>query len=206
MCLYLHKGRRKGEKSFELHLLQLYRTFIGVCVQTHTHAYKVFVRSYRRHFLFFRRAPLTAGHEVDDTAWHRREHLFVCIMSCLLFLNFLLLIFAIALLILGITTPRWLVVVDESIAGARSERSIGIIASCQRLYRQAADDQFSTVTNVSSASNALDEEDASVCFNRLLKWNNATSAGPALLGMPMKLVERVIIDRQATVCPTHESA
>ena len=116
-------------------------------------------------------------------------------MSCLLFLNFLLLIFAIALLILGITTPRWLVVVDESTSGARSERSIGIIATCQRLYQQNVDDQYSTVTNVSSASSTSDE-DASVCFNRLLKWNNATSAGPELLGMPMKPVERVISDRQ----------
>jgi len=43
-------------KSFELHVLQLYTTFISVCVPT----YKLFARSYHSHSFFF----------LFDSNWH----------------------------------------------------------------------------------------------------------------------------------------
>jgi hypothetical protein len=101
-------------------------------------------------------------------------------MSCLLLFNFILLILSITLLILGITTSRWLVLVDDNTTTNNSERSNGIISSCQRLYRQNNTDQYSTVNNSTSSNSIYD--DAYVCYNRLLKWHNTSILGPELLG------------------------
>jgi len=104
-------------------------------------------------------------------------------MSCLLFFNFILLLLSITLLILGVTTSRWLVFVDDNTTNVTSERSNGIISSCQRLYRQGNLDQYSTISNSTTTS---EYDDAYVCFNRLLKWHNASIIGPELLGKPKK--------------------
>ena len=107
-------------------------------------------------------------------------------MACLLFFNFALSLIATTIIITGITTSRWLVFIDGTNSNIRSERSIGIINSCQRLYRLADTDQYLTFSNGSSHSVG---DDAFVCFNRLLKWNNASSSGPELFGKlkkPMK--------------------
>jgi hypothetical protein len=82
---------------------------------------------------------------------------------------------------LGITTARWLVFVDETTTSLTSEHSNGIISSCQRLYHQDNTDQYSTINNLTSSSNSA-YDDAYVCFNRLLKWHNASIIGPDLLG------------------------
>jgi hypothetical protein len=100
-------------------------------------------------------------------------------MSCLLFFNFILLLLSITLLILGVTTSRWLVFVDDNTNNVTSERSNGVISSCQRLYRQGNLDQYSTINNSTTSS---EYDDAYVCFNRLLKWHNASVIGPELLG------------------------
>jgi hypothetical protein len=104
-------------------------------------------------------------------------------MSCLLFFNFILLLISITLLILGITTSRWLILADDNnTANITTENSNGIISSCQRLYRQGNTDQYSTVYNSTNSSSDSIYDDAYVCFNRLLKWHNASIAGPELLG------------------------
>lgn len=105
-------------------------------------------------------------------------------MSCLLFFNFILLILSITLLILGVTTSRWLVFVDDNTTNITSERTNGIITSCQRLYRQGNTDQYSTLNNLTTTNNSSNSvyDDAYVCFNRLLKWHNASIIGPELLG------------------------
>ncbi|CAF4599367.1 unnamed protein product, partial [Rotaria magnacalcarata] len=46
-------------------------------------------------------------------------------MGCLLFFNFTLLLFAITLLILGITTSRWLITVDNNSNHINTERADG---------------------------------------------------------------------------------
>jgi len=83
---------------------------------------------------------------------------------------------------LGVTTSRWLVFVDDATPSITSERSNGIISSCQRLYRQGNTDEYSTINNLSTSSNNSVYDDAYVCFNRLLKWHNASIIGPELLG------------------------
>ncbi|CAF0808235.1 unnamed protein product [Adineta steineri] len=105
-------------------------------------------------------------------------------MSCLLFFNFILLFLSISLFVLGITTSRWLVLIDDdNINNITSERSNGIITSCQRLYRQNNLDQYSYVYNITSSSrmNYNIYDDAYVCFNRLFKWHNESINGPDLL-------------------------
>ncbi|CAF4674890.1 unnamed protein product, partial [Rotaria sp. Silwood2] len=102
-------------------------------------------------------------------------------MSCLLFFNFILLLFAITLLLLGITTSRWLVIVDNNTSYISSENSNGIVSSCQRLYRQGNTDKYITVNNETNSINQYIYDDAYVCFNRLLKWYNASMVGPELL-------------------------
>jgi hypothetical protein len=89
---------------------------------------------------------------------------------------------SITLLILGITTSRWLVLTDDNTGNMTTEHSNGIISSCQRLYRQGSTDQYSTVNNSTSSSSDSIYDDAYVCFNRLLKWHNASITGPELLG------------------------
>jgi len=108
-------------------------------------------------------------------------------MSCLLFFNFILLLLSITLLILGLTTSRWLVFVDDNITNLTSERSNGIISSCHRLYRQIDTDQYSTINNLTISSNSI-YVDAYVCFNRLLKWHNASMIGPELLDYQKVLI------------------
>lgn len=63
-----------------------------------------------------------------------------------------------------------------------SERSIGIISSCQRLYRQGNTDQYSTTNNLSTSNSNNAYDDAYVCFNRLLKWYDTSINGPELYG------------------------
>ena len=106
------------------------------------------------------------------------------VMSCLLFFNFLLLFLSISLFILGVTTSRWLVFLDENSNSVITERSNGILTSCQRLYRQNNLEQYSTVYNLTSSSRDIQNlyDDAYVCFNRLLKWHNSSISGPDLLG------------------------
>ena len=101
-------------------------------------------------------------------------------MSCLLFFNFILLLLSITLLIVGVTTSRWLVFTDENSTSIITEHSNGIISSCQRLYRQGNTDQYSPTNNLTTSNSIYD--DAYVCFNRLLKWHNASIIGPELLG------------------------
>jgi len=116
-------------------------------------------------------------------------------MSCLIFFNFILLLLSITLLILGVTTSRWLVFVDDNTTNMTSERSNGIISSCQRLYRQGNTDQYSTINNsTSSISNSV-YDDAYVCFNRLLKWHNASIIGPELLGKLKKPIQCSIMNK-----------
>lgn len=103
-------------------------------------------------------------------------------MSCLLLFNFILLLLSITLLILGVTTSRWLVFIDNNTPDIMSERTNGIISSCQRLYRQGNTDQYSTINNLTTSSNNSIYDDAYICFNRLLKWYNASIIGPELLG------------------------
>lgn len=103
-------------------------------------------------------------------------------MSCLLFFNFILLILSITLLILGITTSRWLVLLDDNPMNITSERTNGIISSCQRLYRQGNTDQYSTTNNINMSNSNSVYDDAYVCFNRLLKWYNPSINGPELYG------------------------
>ncbi|CAF0827042.1 unnamed protein product [Rotaria sp. Silwood1] len=103
-------------------------------------------------------------------------------MSCLLFFNFILLLFAITFLILGITTSRWLVLIDNNTNHITSENSNGIVSSCQRLYRQGNTDKYLTVNNATNINDINIYDDAYVCFNRLLKWHNASIVGPELLG------------------------
>lgn len=104
-------------------------------------------------------------------------------MSCLLFFNFILLLHSITLLILGVTTSRWLVFNDDTSNSLLNERSIGIISSCQRLYRQGTTDQYSTINNFTTtgSTNSI-YDDAYVCYNRLLKWHHTSINGPELLG------------------------
>jgi len=111
-------------------------------------------------------------------------------MSCLLFFNFILLLLSIVLLILGITTSRWLVFVDDNTPNLTSERSNGIISSCQRLYRQGNTDQYSTINNLTSSTSSSNSiyDDAYVCFNRLLKWHDASIIGPELLDYQKVLI------------------
>ena len=106
------------------------------------------------------------------------------VMSCLLFFNFLLLFLSISLFILGVTTSRWLVFLDENSNSMITERSNGILTSCQRLYRQNNLEQYSIVYNLTSSSRDIQNlyDDAYVCFNRLLKWHNSSISGPDLLG------------------------
>lgn len=113
-------------------------------------------------------------------------------MGCLLLFNFILLLLSITLLILGVTTSRWLVFVDDNTTDITSERSNGIISSCQRLYRQGNMDQYSTINNLTTSSSNSIYDDAYVCYNRLLKWHNASIIGPELLGelkKPYKLFD-----------------
>jgi hypothetical protein len=116
--------------------------------------------------------------------WNKRGSLSLKVMTCLLFFNFILLLLSITLFVLGITTSRWLILVDNNINNITSERSNGIISSCQRLYHQSHTDQYSTIYNssISSRSSSSIYDDAYVCFNRLLKWHNASIIGPELLG------------------------
>lgn len=100
-------------------------------------------------------------------------------MACLLFFNFLLLTSAVTLLLLGITTNRWLVFTDGDQTFIESERSIAILYSCHRLYRQGNTDQYTLIKNL-TIENTNDE--AFICYNRLFKWANASFTGPELLG------------------------
>jgi len=104
-------------------------------------------------------------------------------MSCILFFNFILLLLSITLLILGVTTSRWLVFNDDNTNHYTNERSLGIISSCQRLYRQGNTDQYLTINNL-TGTNLMNSiyDDAYVCYNRLLKWHNTSINGPELLG------------------------
>lgn len=101
-------------------------------------------------------------------------------MGCLLGFNFFLSVIGATLLITGITTPRWLVYFDEINGFVESERSVGIISSCQRLYRSADTDQYSTTNNQSYPSSIFDN--AFVCYSRFHKWHNSSASGPDLLG------------------------
>ncbi|CAF3768714.1 unnamed protein product [Rotaria sordida] len=101
-------------------------------------------------------------------------------MSCLLFFNFILLIFAITLLILGITTSRWLILIDNNTDHIIREKSNGIVSFCQRLYRQGNTDNYLTVNNGTSSIDKNIYDDAYICYNRLLKWHNASIIGPEL--------------------------
>ena len=116
-------------------------------------------------------------------------------MGCLVFFNFLLLATAVTLLILGVTTTRWLVFTETNNINLRTERSIGIIYACQRLYYQNVTDLYSTISNFSSNS-AYD--DAYVCYNRLFKWYNASISGPELLGKGEKPRKCVLICPQSS--------
>jgi hypothetical protein len=116
-------------------------------------------------------------------------------MSCLLLFNFILLLLSITLLILGVTTSRWLVFVDDNTTDITSERSNGIISSCQRLYRQGNMDQYSTINNLTTSSSNSIYDDAYVCYNRLLKWHNASIIGPDLLGKLKKPLNCSIMNR-----------
>ncbi|CAF0804694.1 unnamed protein product [Adineta ricciae] len=111
-------------------------------------------------------------------------------MSCLLFFNFLLLFLSISLFILGVTTSRWLVFLDENSNSMITERSNGILTSCQRLYRQNNLEQYSIVYNLTSSSRDIQNiyDDAYVCFNRLLKWHNSSISGPDLLDYQKVLI------------------
>ncbi|CAF1429091.1 unnamed protein product [Rotaria sordida] len=109
-------------------------------------------------------------------------------MSCLLFFNFILLIFAITLLILGITTSRWLILIDNNTDHIISEKSNGIVSFCQRLYRQGNTDNYLTVNNGTSSIDKNIYDDAYICYNRLLKWHNATIIGPELLDYQKALI------------------
>lgn len=100
-------------------------------------------------------------------------------MACLLFFNFLLLTSAVTLLLLGITTNRWLVFTDGDQSLIESERSIAILYSCHRLYRQGNSDQYSLLKNLTIRNT---DDEAFVCYNRLLKWANSSISGPELLG------------------------
>jgi hypothetical protein len=113
-------------------------------------------------------------------------------MSCVLFFNFILLLLSITLLILGVSTSRWLVFVDDNTTNLTSERSNGIISSCQRLYRQGNTDQYSTINNLTTSSNNSIYDDAYICFNRLLKWHNTSIIGPELLGKLSKSIQCLI--------------
>jgi hypothetical protein len=116
-------------------------------------------------------------------------------MSCLLFFNFILLLLSITLLILGITTSRWLVLVDDNTTNITSERTNGIISSCRRLYRLDNTDQYSTLNNSTSSSSNSIYDDAYVCFNRLLKWHNASITGPQLLGKLKRPIQCSIMNQ-----------
>lgn len=100
-------------------------------------------------------------------------------MACLLFFNFLLITSAVTLLLLGITTSRWLVLTDGDQTFIESERTISILYSCQRLYRQGNSEQFSLIKNL---TNRNSDDEAFVCYNRLFKWANVSAVGPELLG------------------------
>jgi hypothetical protein len=118
-------------------------------------------------------------------------------MSCLLFFNFILLLLSITLLILGVTTSRWLIFIDDSMTNITSEHSIGIISSCQRLYRQGNTDQYTPINNLTSSTSNSVYDDAYVCFNRLLKWYNASIIGPELLGKLKKSIHCTIMSKIA---------
>jgi hypothetical protein len=109
-------------------------------------------------------------------------------MNCILLFHFILLLISITLLILGISTPRWLVYDDENHAGVVSEHSKGIVEICQRLCRKGTVDQYSIMNN-SANSNSYMSHDAYVCFNYLFKWYNASLNGPELLGKFIRYIQ-----------------
>lgn len=104
-------------------------------------------------------------------------------MSCLLFFNFVLLLFAITLLILGVTTSRWLVVPGNNPNHINTEVSEGIVSSCQRLYHDGMTKQYATGSNTTNIENDIYlYNDAYTCSNRLLKWHNSSLPGPEIKG------------------------
>jgi hypothetical protein len=103
-------------------------------------------------------------------------------MNCILLFHFILLLISITLLILGISTPRWLVYGDENHAGVVSEHSKGIIEICQRVYRQGTVDQYSIMNNSANSNSYM-------CFNYLFKWHNASLNGPELLGKFIRYIQ-----------------
>lgn len=110
-------------------------------------------------------------------------------MSCVLFFNFVLLLFAITLLILGTATSRWLVTDYNPTTNTTGEELTGILSQCKRLYRQDDTDGYFSVNSImTKMANKNVNVDSYLCFNRLLKWYNPSVNGPELLGKPKSLL------------------
>ncbi|CAF1456770.1 unnamed protein product [Adineta steineri] len=90
-------------------------------------------------------------------------------MNCILLFHFILLLISIVLLIFGISTPRWLVYINENTNGIISEYSHGIIENCRRFYQHSNDN--ATYNNIHINDNAY------ICFNYLYKWHNTSRNG-----------------------------
>ncbi len=99
----------------------------------------------------------------------------VVFMNCILLFHFVLLLISITLLILSISTSRWIVYSNKNSIGTISEQSIGIIVICQQFYRQNNVDLHPSINNTTSNDKVY------TCFNRLFKWYNSSINGPELL-------------------------
>ncbi|CAF3017964.1 unnamed protein product [Rotaria socialis] len=80
----------------------------------------------------------------------------------------------------GFSTSRWLVHVDENATGTISEYSKGILMVCQHLYQQHNIDQYLTMNEIISSNNYINTNFYK-CYNRLHKWHNPSINGPEIL-------------------------
>ncbi|CAF4891879.1 unnamed protein product [Rotaria sp. Silwood1] len=103
-------------------------------------------------------------------------------MSRILLFHFVLLIISISLLIFGISTPRWLIYLNENTTGTINEYSKGILIICHRFYRSYNVDQYSIMNNLTNNNNYI-YNNIYICFNRLYKWYNSSISGPELLSV-----------------------
>ncbi|CAF1142896.1 unnamed protein product [Rotaria sordida] len=108
-------------------------------------------------------------------------------MNCILLFHFILLIISITLLILGISTSRWLVYVNEDSTGIINEYSKGILINCHRFYRSRNVDQYLIMNNLTSSNNYINRN-VYICFNHLYKWYNSSINGPELLNYHKVLI------------------
>jgi hypothetical protein len=125
------------------------------------------------------------GQAVKETKDCRVDEL--VFMNCILLFHFVLLLISITLLILSISTSRWIVYTNKNSIGTISEYSNGIIVICQRFYHQGNTDRYSFINN-SIGSNSSINDEVYVCFNRLSKWYNPSINGPELLSKLMKSI------------------